>query len=114
MLREDWPSKLTGRVIGLSMRFTLSLGVAALGLAALMAAVVPAIAAAPPSQPAEGPGGVGDRAATVVKRGLGKADEQVYATLVDRRRRRGRGPRCRPGGWGAERGRGDGGSCAEP
>lgn len=55
------------------MRSTLSLGVAALGLAALLAAAAPAIAAAPPNQPAEGPGGIGDRAATIVKRGLGKA-----------------------------------------
>jgi hypothetical protein len=54
------------------MRFHSSLGAAAWGLVALLASVPPAAAAAPPNQPAEGPGGIGDRAATIVKRGLGK------------------------------------------
>ncbi|MGU3359226.1 alpha/beta hydrolase [Methylobacterium sp. M6A4_1b] len=54
------------------MRLNLSFGVAALGLAVLLVAG-PAAAAVPPTQPADGPGGIGDRAATIVKRGLGKA-----------------------------------------
>lgn len=40
---------------------------------------IPAMAAAPPAQPATGPGGVGDRGATVVKRGLGTAGAGTFA-----------------------------------
>lgn len=40
---------------------------------------LPALAAAPPGQPATGPGGVGDRNATIVKRGLGTAGAASFA-----------------------------------
>lgn len=55
------------------MRLNLSFGVAAISAACLISLATPVIAATPPNQPAEGPGGVGDRAAAIVKRGLGKA-----------------------------------------
>ncbi|GJD35258.1 poly(ethylene terephthalate) hydrolase family protein [Methylobacterium aerolatum] len=45
----------------------------------LVAASVGAHAATPPAQPAEGPGGVGDRKATIMKRGLGRAGAPTYA-----------------------------------
>jgi acetyl esterase/lipase len=54
------------------------LGLAA-GLIGLCLLCGPAPAAAPPGQPAEGPGGVGDRAATIVKRGLGRASAATFA-----------------------------------
>ncbi len=38
-----------------------------------------AVAAPPPGQPADGPGGVGDRSATIVKRGLGRASAATFA-----------------------------------
>ena len=55
------------------MRLNLHLGLTACGLAALVAMAQPAWSAAPPAQPKEGPGGIGDRDATITKRGLGKA-----------------------------------------
>lgn len=55
------------------MRLILRLGYTVCGLAALVALGVPARAAAPPVQPVTGPGGVGDRGATITKRALGKA-----------------------------------------
>lgn len=39
----------------------------------------PAAAAGPPPQPEDGPGGVGDKAASIVKRGLGTASASTYA-----------------------------------
>ncbi len=39
----------------------------------------PALAAAPPPQPADGPGGLGDRAAPVVKRAFGSASAPTFA-----------------------------------
>ncbi|KAB1076298.1 dienelactone hydrolase family protein [Methylobacterium planeticum] len=39
----------------------------------------PAVAAMPPAQPTEGPGGVGDRAAAIVKRGLGRPSASTFA-----------------------------------
>ncbi|MCJ2037134.1 chlorophyllase/cutinase-like alpha/beta fold protein [Methylobacterium sp. J-068] len=46
---------------------------AGIGLAALLATVLPVLAAAPPPQPKDGPGGMGDKSVAVTKRGLGKA-----------------------------------------
>ncbi|CAO4163033.1 alpha/beta hydrolase [Methylorubrum populi] len=47
-------------------------------LGALAALSVPALAATPPTQPADGPGGVGDKSATIVKRAVGKASAATY------------------------------------
>lgn len=47
--------------------------------AGLLVVSVAAEAASPPAQPAEGPGGVGDRKATVVKRALGRPSAPTYA-----------------------------------
>ncbi|GEP05081.1 alpha/beta hydrolase fold domain-containing protein [Methylobacterium oxalidis] len=49
----------------------------AVGVLGLLAA--PAHAASPPPQPAQGPGGAGDRAATIVKRALGRASAATFA-----------------------------------
>lgn len=54
------------------MRLSFRPGLAALGISALLMAT-PVLAAAPPAQPKDGPGGVGDRSTTITKRGLGKA-----------------------------------------
>ena len=67
------PTAVPGRSIGPPMRLNLSLGLAACGVAALIAAGSPAFAAAPPVQPKDGPGGMVDSGATIIKRGLGKA-----------------------------------------
>ncbi|GJE55505.1 alpha/beta hydrolase fold domain-containing protein [Methylobacterium thuringiense] len=61
------------------MRFYTVFRPATAGLVLLAGLVSPAFAAAPPTQPAEGPGGVGDKTATVVKRGLGTATSSTYA-----------------------------------
>ncbi len=45
----------------------------------ILAGAFSAEAAAPPVQPAEGPGGIGDRKATVVKRLLGRGTASSYA-----------------------------------
>ncbi|MEH3119863.1 MAG: alpha/beta hydrolase [Methylorubrum populi] len=50
-----------------------------LGVLAVLSAAGPAAAATPPAQPAEGPGGVGDRSATIAKRAVGKASAATYA-----------------------------------
>lgn len=47
-------------------------------LGALAALSAPALAATPPAQPADGPGGVGDKSATIVKRAVGKASAATY------------------------------------
>lgn len=47
--------------------------------AGLIAAATAAPAASPPAQPNEGPGGVGDRKATIVKRALGRQTAPTYA-----------------------------------
>lgn len=47
--------------------------------AGLLAVAATAQAAAPPSQPNEGPGGVGDRKATIVKRALGRPSAPTFA-----------------------------------
>ncbi|GJE77011.1 alpha/beta hydrolase [Methylorubrum suomiense] len=49
-----------------------------LGMLAALAAAEPVRAATPPGQPAEGPGGVGDKAATIVKRAVGRASAPTY------------------------------------
>jgi dienelactone hydrolase len=49
------------------------------GLLGCLLGLSPALAAMPPTQPADGPGGVGDRAATIVKRGLGRASASTFA-----------------------------------
>lgn len=53
--------------------------VRALVAAASILCASAAVAAAPPVQPVEGPGGMGDRAASVVKRGLGTANAGTFA-----------------------------------
>jgi dienelactone hydrolase len=58
------------------MRFKVLCGALAAGL---VVATCAAQAATPPAQPTEGPGGVGDRKATVVKRALGRASAPTYA-----------------------------------
>jgi acetyl esterase/lipase len=55
------------------MHLTLRPGLIAACLCTLGVLQGPAQAAPPPVQPTEGPGGVGDRAATIVKRGIGRA-----------------------------------------
>lgn len=50
---------------------------AILGMLAALAAA-PAQAATPPLQPAEGPGGVGDKSATIAKRAVGKASAATF------------------------------------
>lgn len=47
--------------------------------AGLLAVATAAQAASPPAQPNEGPGGVGDRKASIVKRGLGRPSAPTYA-----------------------------------
>ena len=54
-------------------------GPLAAGVIATLAAITSAQAAAPPLQPAEGPGGIGDRKATIVKRMLGRASAGTFA-----------------------------------
>lgn len=49
------------------------------GACLVFALTTPILAAGPPSQPENGPGGVGDKAATIVKRGLGTASAGTYA-----------------------------------
>lgn len=51
----------------------------ALGLLAALSVAAPASAAAPPTQPTDGPGGVGDKAATITKRAVGRASAATYA-----------------------------------
>lgn len=60
------------------MRLNLRLGLAAACLCFVSAPQGPALAAAPPVQPAEGPGGIGDRAATIVKRALGRPGAATF------------------------------------
>ena len=61
------------------MRLNVRLRPAAAGLLAVLGWAAPSLAAAPPPQPADGPGGVGDKTATVVKRGVGTAGASTYA-----------------------------------
>ena len=51
----------------------------ALGMLAALSGAGPVLAAAPPAQPTDGPGGVGDKAATITKRAVGKASAATYA-----------------------------------
>ena len=62
------------------MRSTILRGVLAAGLAVAPLAVW---AASPPAQPAEGPGGVGERKASVVKRALGRPSAPTYAFYTE-------------------------------
>jgi hypothetical protein len=55
------------------MRLNFRPGLVACGVAALLATASSVLAAAPPVQPASGPGGVGDRSVSITKRALGKA-----------------------------------------
>ncbi len=48
------------------------------GLFGLLLAALPALAAAPPPQPNDGPGGVGDRKLTVVKRAVGRTGASSF------------------------------------
>ncbi len=52
---------------------------AATGLILSLPCALPALAAAPPPQPAEGPGGIGDKSATVTKRAIGTASAVTFA-----------------------------------
>jgi len=54
-------------------------GLPAAALLAGLTLIAPALAAPPPPQPGEGAGGVGDKAATIVKRGLGHAGAATFA-----------------------------------
>lgn len=62
-----------------AMRLTALRGPLAAGLLGTLAAIASAQAAAPPPQPAEGAGGIGDRKATIVKRMLGRASAATFA-----------------------------------
>ncbi|TXN83419.1 alpha/beta hydrolase [Methylobacterium sp. WL8] len=53
-------------------------GPLAAGLFALLVAASPAAAAAPPAQPNDGPGGVGDRKLTIVKRAVGRTGASTF------------------------------------
>ena len=44
-----------------------------------LSTALPALSAAPPMQPDDGPGGIGDKGATIVKRGLGTASASTFA-----------------------------------
>lgn len=61
------------------MRLPVRLGLVVAGFSvwAILSGV--AVAAPPPAQPADGPGGIGDRSATIVKRGLGRASAATFA-----------------------------------
>ncbi|MDP4003022.1 alpha/beta hydrolase [Methylobacterium sp. NEAU K] len=61
------------------MRLNVLRGSLAAGVILFLAGIVSVEAASPPSQPAEGPGGVGDRKATVVKRLLGRGAATTFA-----------------------------------
>ncbi|MCE4225412.1 alpha/beta hydrolase [Methylobacterium sp. C25] len=61
------------------MRLTFRLRSATASLLIALGLCAPAFAAAPPTQPQDGPGGVGDKAATIVKRGIGTANSSTYA-----------------------------------
>lgn len=61
------------------MRLPVRLGLAVAGFSLIAALSGAAFAAPPPGQPAEGPGGIGDRSATIVKRGLGRANAATFA-----------------------------------
>ncbi|WP_238258466.1 alpha/beta hydrolase [Methylobacterium gnaphalii] len=61
------------------MRPTFRLRPAAASLLVALGLCAPVLAAAPPTQPQDGPGGIGDRAATIVKRGIGTANASTYA-----------------------------------
>ncbi|SFL86149.1 chlorophyllase/cutinase-like alpha/beta fold protein [Methylobacterium pseudosasicola] len=61
------------------MRLNLLRGSLAAGLILALAGIQSVQAAAPPPQPAEGPGGAGDRKATVVKRLLGRGTATTFA-----------------------------------
>jgi hypothetical protein len=60
------------------MRLNLRPGLIAACLSTIGALQGPAQAAAPPVQPMEGPGGIGDRAAVIVKRGIGRASAASF------------------------------------
>nr|USU32227.1 alpha/beta hydrolase [Methylobacterium sp. OTU13CASTA1] len=60
------------------MRLNVRPGLIAACLCSLAVLSNPASAAAPPVQPMEGPGGVGDRTATIVKRALGRASAATF------------------------------------
>ncbi len=60
------------------MRLNVRPGLIAACLCTLAALHGPASAAAPPVQPMDGPGGVGDRTATIVKRALGRANASTF------------------------------------
>jgi hypothetical protein len=53
-------------------------GPLAAGLFGLLVSVLPAAAAAPPAQPNDGPGGVGDRKLTIVKRAVGRTGASTF------------------------------------
>ncbi|MCJ2117792.1 alpha/beta hydrolase [Methylobacterium sp. J-001] len=61
------------------MRLTVLRGSLAVGLILALAGLQTAQAAAPPPQPADGPGGVGDRKATIVKRLVGRGTGSLFA-----------------------------------
>ncbi|MBB3904951.1 alpha/beta hydrolase fold domain-containing protein [Methylobacterium brachythecii] len=61
------------------MSLPFSLRPATLSLLVALGVSAPAMAAPPPTQPLEGPGGVGDKGATVVKRAVGTASASTYA-----------------------------------
>ena len=53
-------------------------GLSAAGLFGLLVAALPVSAAVPPSQPNDGPGGVGDRKLTIVKRAVGRTGASTF------------------------------------
>jgi hypothetical protein len=61
------------------MRLNNLRGSLAAGLILALSGITAAQAAAPPAQPAEGPGGAGDRKATIVKRLLGRGTATTFA-----------------------------------
>ncbi|GJE60337.1 poly(ethylene terephthalate) hydrolase family protein [Methylobacterium trifolii] len=61
------------------MRLKTRLGPLAAGLFGILAATGSLRAASPPPQPAQGPGGVGDRSLNVVKRALGRSTASTFA-----------------------------------
>ncbi|WP_375464492.1 alpha/beta hydrolase [uncultured Methylobacterium sp.] len=64
------------------MRLNALSRVLAAGLLSLLTAPLPAAAAVPPSQPNEGPGGVGDRKLVIAKRAVGRASASTFVFHV--------------------------------
>lgn len=73
--RQSWPRTR----LPIPMRLHACSLFAATCLIAALPLAQPALAAAPPAQPADGPGGIGDKSAAVTKRAVGTASAATFA-----------------------------------